>query len=550
MKIRERKDSLYIVFCQARGTSRSHYAGCDAPFSSLANPFYYQSIQGETSVPVTIPTRALWSEIVTDVAKKETALHANPRPSSERLPEFGFAGLSYVHRLDRIGQGLYGTFAQIDEKRLPAKGQSVSAGQKRLLVINCGQLLTLKGPRGPRRGAEMRELGLIRKGALLIKGERIEQVGPQDQIFRSPLARAARQVDAGGKVVLPGFVDSHTHALFTASRVDEYEARIRGATYSQIASAGGGIQASAKQIRHAGERGLVRRLLDALRLFVEYGTTTVEIKSGYGLDPSQELKMLRAIRGAAQASPLDLVPTLLIHDVAARYRSRRTAYLRAVIDRLIPQVRRARLAECFDVFCDRGYFSIAETRALLTAAAQAGFRLKIHAEQLARSGAARMASDLCALSADHLDHLRDADMPRLRRHGTIATLLPGSVLHLASGPFPPARRLLEAGVPVALASNYNPGSSPTVNMQMILSLACSQMRMTPAEAVTAATINGSYALGRGHLVGSLEPGKQADVTIMDVEDYREIPYYFGMNHCLAVLKKGQVLYTKDKSWLE
>lgn len=392
----------------------------------------------------------------------------------------------------------------------------------------------------------MREIGLIRKGAILIKGDRIEQVGPQDQILRSSPARTARHFDARGKVVLPGFVDSHTHALFAASRVDEYEARIRGATYSQMARAGGGIQASARHIRRAGRPSLVRRLLDTLRLFLEHGTTTVEVKSGYGLEPSQELKMLRAIRGAAHASPLDVVPTLLIHDVAARYRSRRAAYLRAITERLILRVARERLAECFDVFCDRGYFSIAETRTLLTAAARAGLKLKLHAEQLARSGAARMASELGALSVDHLDYLRDADMPRLRRQGTIATLLPGSVLHLASGPFPPARRLIEAGVPVALATNFNPGSSPTVNMQMILALACSQMRLTPAEAVTAATINGAYALGRGHLVGSLEPGKQADLTIMDVDDYREIPYYFGMNHCVAAIKRGQVLYKKEE----
>lgn len=420
----------------------------------------------------------------------------------------------------------------------------MSAWQKRLLVLNCGQLLTLKGPSGPRPAAEMREVGLIRKGAILIKGERIEQVGPQDQILRSYQARAARHFDAQGKVVLPGFVDSHTHALFAASRVDEYEARIRGATYSQIARAGGGIQASARHIRLAGRLSLVRRLLDTLRLFPEHGTTTVEVKSGYGLEPSQELKMLRAIRGAARASPLDVVPTLLIHDVAARYKSRRAAYLRAITERLIPHVVRERLAECFDVFCDRGYFSIAETRTLLTAAAHAGLKLKLHAEQLARSGAARMASELGALSVDHLDYLRDADMPGLRRRGTIATLLPGSVLHLGSGPFPPARRLIEAGVPVALATNFNPGSSPTLNMQMIMALACSQMRLTPAETVTAATINGAYALGRGHLVGSLEPGKQADVVIMNVEDYREIPYYFGMNHCAAVIKRGQVLDKK------
>jgi imidazolonepropionase len=393
----------------------------------------------------------------------------------------------------------------------------------------------------------MREVGLIRNGAVLIEGQRVEQVGPQDRIIRSPPARGARLLDAQGKVVLPGFVDSHTHALFAASRVGEYEARINGATYSRIARAGGGIQASARHILRASQQSLIRRLLGTLQLFLEHGTTTVEVKSGYGLELSQELKMLRAIRGGAQASPLDVVPTLLIHDLPTRYKSRRAEYLHTVINRLIPEVVRERLAECVDVFCDRGYFSVAEARALLTAAARAGFKLKLHAEQLAHSGAALMASNFHALSVDHLDHLREADMPRLRSRGTIATLLPGSVFHLASEPLPPARGLIEAGVPVALATNFNPGSSPTANMQMILSLACSQMRLTPAEAVTAATINGAYALGRGNLVGSLEPGKQADLSIMDVDDYREIPYYFAMNHCVTVVKNGRVSYCKGGS---
>ncbi len=423
----------------------------------------------------------------------------------------------------------------------------MSAEPKPLLIVNCGQLLTLTGRDRPRSGAEMHEVGLIRHGAVLIEGQKIGQVGPQDRILRSASARGARLLDAQGRVVLPGFVDSHTHALFVGSRVDEYEARINGATYSQIARAGGGIQASARLIHRVSQQSLAQRLSDTLRVFLEHGTTTVEVKSGYGLEPSQELKMLRAIRDVAQTSPLDVVPTLLIHDVAIRYKSRRAAYLRAITDRLIPKVVRGKLAECFDIFCDRGYFSVAEARALLSSAARAGLKLKLHAEQLAPSGAARMASDFHALSVDHLDHLREADMPRLRSRGTIATLLPGSIFHLASEPFPPARRLIEAGVPVALATNFNPGSSPTVNMQMILALACAQMRLTPAEAVTAATINGAYALGRGNLIGSLEPGKQADLILMDLDDYREIPYYFGMNHCVIVVKKGQLLYQKGRA---
>jgi imidazolonepropionase len=390
----------------------------------------------------------------------------------------------------------------------------------------------------------MSDVGLIRNGAVLIRAATVELAGPQDRVARSGVARAAECIDLRGRIVLPGFVDSHTHALFGASRVDEYEARIRGATYSEIAEAGGGIQASARRIRSISEQKLVRRLTGVVGRFVEHGTTLLEIKSGYGLELAQELKMLRAIKKTARRVMVELVPTLLIHDVPARLKARRAVYLRLLVRRLIPVVARRRLAECFDVFCDRGYFSVAEAKTLLEAAAQAGLKLKLHAEQLAHTGAARMAAGLGAISVDHLDHVSDTDIRRLQKHGTIATLLPGSVLYLNSGPYPPARRLIDAGVPVALASNFNPGSSPTLNMQMILALACSQMRMTPAEAIAAATINGAYAVGRGDRAGSLESGKQADLVVMDVDDYREIPYYFGVNHCVMAIKNGKVVFSR------
>lgn len=422
---------------------------------------------------------------------------------------------------------------------LPSRTQSL------LLVSNCGQLLTLAGPARPRVGTEMSDVGLVRNGAVLIRDGRILRAGPADRIGRSPEARGARRVDACRRVVLPGFVDSHTHALFAASRVDDYVARLSGATYSQIARAGGGIQASARRVRQASEAALVSRLQSSVRLFLEHGTTTAEVKSGYGLDVAQERKLLRVIARVAARGEMDLVPTLLAHDVPARFKRRRAAFLRLWTSRFIRGIARAHLAECFDVFCDRGYFSVAETRRLLAAAARAGLRLKLHAEQLGRSGAALLAARMRAVSVDHLDHLTERDGRRLRVTGTIATLLPGSVLHLGTGPYPPARRLIGAGVPVAVATNFNPGSSPTPNMQMILALACSQMRMTPAEAIVAATINGAYAVGRGARVGSLEPGKQADLVIMDVDDYREIPYFFGMNHCMMTIKNGRVAYDKE-----
>jgi imidazolonepropionase len=390
----------------------------------------------------------------------------------------------------------------------------------------------------------MESLGLIRRGALLIKQRVVAMVGPESRVRRSPEARGAVGLNVQGGAVLPGFVDSHTHALFPAPRLADYVARLHGATYADIAEAGGGIQASARLMRSTGEPALLRRLRTVLRLFCEHGTTTVEVKSGYGLDIGQELKMLRVINRASSRGICDVVPSLLIHDVPLRYARERRQFLEQVTRNLIPQVARSGLAEFCDVFCDRGYFSVAEARELLSAASRAGLKLKVHAEQLAHSRAAVMAAGHHAVSVDHLDHLAETDIGRLRGTGTIATLLPGTILHLGSGPYPPARRLINAGVPVALATNFNPGSSPTVNMQMILSLACSQMRMSPAETITAATINGAYAAGRGDVVGSLEVGKQADLAIMDVSDYREIPYYFGMNHCVAVIKKGRVVYRK------
>lgn len=419
-----------------------------------------------------------------------------------------------------------------------------SEGVPSILIMNCGQLLTLRGPRRPRRGKEMSAVGLIRHGALLIRDGRIEAVGPEKELRRLPAAREARPLDARGSAVLPGFVDSHTHALFAGSRVGEYVARLHGASYAQLARAGGGIRASARHLRAATDDALAAHLTKISQLFLEHGTTTAEVKSGYGLELDQEMRMLRVIQAAGAQRLLDLVPTLLLHDVPARFVTQRARYLDRVIRELIPQAAREGLAEFCDVFCDRGYFSVGEARRLLMAAADAGLKLKLHAAQLAPSGAARMAASLGAVSVDHLEYLTEADIRALRKSETIGTLLPGSVLHLGATRYPPARRLIDAGVSVALATNFNPGSSPSMNMQLMLSLACSQMRMTPEEVITAATINGAYAVGRGHCAGSLEPGKLGDLVVMDVPDYREIPYYFGVNHCTIVVKRGRVVFSK------
>lgn len=431
-----------------------------------------------------------------------------------------------------------------DHTRRFIEGRNPVPSGHDLLVVNCGQLLTLQGPTRPRVRHELSDLCLVRNGALLIRDRTVQFVGPQSHVIRNPMARGAASLDARGKVVLPGFVDSHTHALFAVPRLAEYAARLRGASYEEIAKLGGGIQASAKKMRSTSEAVLVEHLRKVIRLFIQYGTTTAEVKSGYGLEIAQERKMLRVIKAVAARSTIDLVPTLLIHDVPARLRSRRQQFIKLVTERLIPTVGRQGLAMFCDAFCDRGYFSVPEARDILNSASRAGLKLKLHAEQLVHSGGARMAAGLQAVSVDHLDHVKKTDLSRLRRAGTIATLLPGSVLHLGMTAYAPARRLIEGGIPVALATNFNPGSSPTLNMQMILSLACSQMRMSPAEAISAATINGAHAVGLGDRLGSLEAGKQADLVIMDVSDYREIPYYFGMNHCETVVKKGRVVWSR------
>lgn len=413
-----------------------------------------------------------------------------------------------------------------------------------LLVDNCGQLLTLRGDNRPRGGREMREVRSIRNGAVLIRDGLIAAVGPAHRIRKDPLARRVTILDAQGRVVMPGFVDSHTHALFAGSRVGEYVARIQGSTYEDIAKEGGGIQASARHMRGARLQALVDHLCRVARQFLEHGTTTIEVKSGYGLDPSQELKMLKAIRTAADRVELDVVPTLLIHDVPARFKAERPAFLQQVIQDLIPHVARAGLAECCDVFCDRGYFSVSETRRVLSAASRVGLALKLHSEQLTHSGSASIGAMLGAVSVDHLDYVKAADIRRMKTCGTIATLLPGTALHLGDTRYPPARQLIDGGVPVALATNFNPGSAPSLNMQLMLSLACSYMHMSPEEAIVAATINGAHAVKRGARTGSLEIGKQGDLVTMDVSDYREIPYFFGMNHCMHVVKQGRVVWSK------
>ena len=418
--------------------------------------------------------------------------------------------------------------------------------QRPLLIAHCRQLLTLRGSSAPRRGRALRELGILRDAAVLIAGDRIEAVGATRGVERHPLARRAQKINARDYVVLPGFVDSHSHLIFPASRANEYEQRIAGSTYEQIARRGGGILSTVGSLRRATARQLATLARRWLAEFAAHGTTTLECKSGYGLDLKSEIKILETIRRLNREGPLELVATFLgAHVVPPKYQRRPQRYLELLVHRMIPTVASRDLAEFCDVFCDRGAFTPAQARLILTAARVCGMEPRLHAEQLARTGAARLAAQLHAVSADHLELVSRADIKKLAASPTICTLLPGAVFHLGKSTYAPARALIEAGAAVALATDFNPGTSPTVSMPMILSLACAQMRMTPAEAIAASTINGAHALRRADRLGSLETGKQADLAAFALSDYREIPYYFGTNLCRWTLKRGQAIYDAD-----
>jgi imidazolonepropionase len=414
-----------------------------------------------------------------------------------------------------------------------------------LFFRNAEQVLTLAGPPIPRRGTALGELGIVRDGGVLTHGPGIICVGPTRELEAEARRLKARAIDCRGRVVMPGFVDSHTHLVFAGSRVEDYEQRIRGKTYEEIAAAGGGIRLSARLLRQASRRELVAQASWFLREFAAHGTTTVEVKTGYGLDVRGEMKILQVIRQLRRISPLELVPTLLAaHALPQEYKGRSKAYVNLMARRLIPEVARKKLAEFVDCFCAQEAFGVEECRRLLAAGVRHGLIPRLHAEQLSRTGASRLAVELGAASADHLDHVSEVDIRALANSGVVATLLPGANFHLGLGAYPPARRLIEAGAAVALATDFNPGTSPTLNMQFILSLAWTAMRMTPAEAISAATINAAYSLRRADRLGSLEPGKQADLAVMDVSDYREIPYYFGWNHCVMTVKRGRIIYSR------
>ncbi|HEV3480795.1 MAG TPA: imidazolonepropionase [Candidatus Acidoferrales bacterium] len=411
------------------------------------------------------------------------------------------------------------------------------------LIAGCSELLTLRGA-VPRRGRALSDLGIIRDGALLVRNDRIAAVGPRRRIERLRDARRAEKLDLDGRVVLPGFVDSHTHLIFPASRADEYEQRISGKTYEQIAKNGGGIRTTVQSLRRSTVKALTASASAHLREFAAHGTTTLEAKSGYGLDWKSEVKILGILQQLHQDQPLDIARTFLgAHIVPPEFRRRPDAFVDLLVKRWIPALATAGLAEFCDVFCDRDAFTVTQARRVLAMGRACGLVPRIHAEQSVHTGAARLAIELTAASADHLEKIDATDIRALALSNVACTLLPGCGFHLGTGCYAPARKLIDAGAIVALATDFNPGTSPTLSMPMILSLACSQMHVTPAEAISAATINPAYSLRQQDRIGSLEAGKYADLAAFDVASYREIPYYFGMSLCSLTMKRGVVIHS-------
>ena len=413
-----------------------------------------------------------------------------------------------------------------------------------LAVINCSQLVTLAGPARPRVGAELRELGITENGALLVKDGRVEKTGSTDEI--APFITSEYEtVDAGGRVVMPGFVDAHTHAVFAGNRVAEFEERAQGATYQEIAARGGGIQSTVNATRAATIDELItagRRYAD---WFLRTGTTTVEAKSGYGLTLEDELKILRAIKRLDQETPLRYVATFLgAHSIPTEYKSRRDEYVNLLIDEMLPRVAEEKLAEFCDVFCEDKVFTTDEAWKILSAARCHGLGLRMHADQLSLSGGAKLAAELGAATADHLEHTDAEGIAALKSAGVQPVLLPGSVYALGSNRYPAAREMIDAGLAIVLATDFNPGSSPTPSMPMVLSIASTHMKLTPAEGISASTINAAYSLNRGHEIGSLEPGKLADFVIHDGEDYREISYFFGIEYPWRTYLDGQLVHER------
>lgn len=411
-----------------------------------------------------------------------------------------------------------------------------------LLIKNIGQLVSMAGP-VPRLGKDMNNLGLIANGGVAVAGEEILAVGPTDKVEgNTPLAEGCTVIDAKGMVVTPGFIDPHTHPVFSKTREKEFEMRLMGKTYMEIANAGGGIRNSVRDLRETPYAVLKEKTQKRLDRFLSYGITTIEAKSGYGLSMESELKQLEVIKELNQTHPVDLIPTFLgAHEFPDEYRDDREAYIDLLINEMIPAVTKDNLAEFCDIFTEEGVYTIEQSRRIMTAAKSAGLKLKFHADELESTGGGELAAELGAISADHLVYISDAGIKAMAKSGTVATLLPGTTFSLAGKQYAPARKMIENGVAVALSTDCNPGSSYSESLSIIISIAALQMKLTAAEAISAVTVNAACALDRGGKIGQLAPGLPADITFWDMGDYRELPYHYGVNLVAKVVKKGKLV---------
>ena len=416
-----------------------------------------------------------------------------------------------------------------------------------LALLHASQLVTLAGPKRPRVGKELSDLGIIYDGGILIRDGKIVFVGSSADVERnltvlngqvSGATNQIQSIDLHGRVALPGFVDAHTHLVFGGDRLDDFERRSRGESYEQIAKAGGGIWSTVQKTRGADEEELFQLAKKRVNWVLKCGTTTIEAKSGYGLTLEDELKILRAIRRLNDETPIEIVPTFLGAHAVPRDTSA-DKYVDLVINEMLPVVAKEKLAEFCDVFCERGYFDVEQSRRILTAAKMLRLRLRGHVDQLSNSGGAKLMAELGATTADHLEKTDKQGITALKKANVQPVLLPGSVYALGLKEYPGAREMIDAGLAVVLATDFNPGSSPTPSMPMVLSLACTQMKMSPAEAISAATINAAHSLSRGDQIGSLEVGKLGNVAVFDCEDYREIAYWFGIPQTHSVYVHGE-----------
>ncbi|MCF7912981.1 MAG: imidazolonepropionase [Candidatus Cloacimonetes bacterium] len=411
-----------------------------------------------------------------------------------------------------------------------------------LIIRNCGELLTLRGANQARTGAEMNELGIIKNASIVINAGIITDIGKDKDII--PAYHCDRSIDAESRIVMPGFVDPHTHPVFYATRENEFEMRIAGKSYVEISLSGGGIRSSINSVREADEEELYQLSRQRITKMIPCGTTTLEAKSGYGLSTASELKMLRVINRLQEDLPLDIIPTFMgAHEFPLEYKADHEGYIDLLINEMIPQVAQSNLAEYFDIFTEEHVFNIEQSRRVLQAAKDNGFKLRMHADEIKPIGGAELAAEMQAVSADHLGACSDAGIKAMQQKGVIATLLPGTIFSLGMKSYARARDMIDAGVAVALATDYNPGSCNCDSMQFIITLACLQMKMTVAEAICASTINAAAALQKADKIGSLEKGKQADIIILDMPSYKFLPYHFGSNNVSMVIKKGITIWT-------